>query len=190
MSLIAKNAVRSLLQNKLQDQVADRSYQGINGTRQSARNFREGTFNIGTMHFNTPDDKITKDMIIDYQRKEQEKHYDDGTNKLQYIPTTLTDTLDTFKPTAYSTYTNGATEDDLKNEQNDLNTLYEDLHTLQEEAKTRKKEIFAKTDETNLKQREIDDTLEELKAEQQILKELSAKEKKRKKRNKKSSNKS
>ena len=180
MSLIAKNDVRSLLQNKLQAQLADRSYQAINGTRQSARNFREGTLNIGTMHFNTPDDKITKDMIIDYQKKEQEKHYDDGTNKLQYIPTALTDKLDTFTPTPYSTYTNGATEDDLKTEQDTLNTLYEDLRTLQQEAKTRKKEIFAKTDETNLKQREIDETLEELAAEQLILKELSAKEKKEK----------
>jgi hypothetical protein len=49
MSLIAKNAARSLLQNKLQAQLADRSYQTINGTRQSARNFREGTLNIGTI---------------------------------------------------------------------------------------------------------------------------------------------
>ena len=78
MSLIAKNAARSLLQNKLQAQLADRNYQAINGTRQSARNFKEGTLNIGTMHFSTPDEKITKEMIMDYQKKEQEKHYDDG----------------------------------------------------------------------------------------------------------------
>ena len=37
MSLIAKIQQQSLLQNKLQAQLADRSYQAINGTRQSAR---------------------------------------------------------------------------------------------------------------------------------------------------------
>jgi hypothetical protein len=36
---------------------------------------------------------------MDYQKKEQEKHYDDGTNKWQYVPTALTDPLDTFTPT-------------------------------------------------------------------------------------------
>jgi hypothetical protein len=60
MSLIAKNASRSLLQNKLQTQLADRSYQAINGTREIARNFREGTLNIGTMRFSTPDENLPK----------------------------------------------------------------------------------------------------------------------------------
>ena len=175
MSLIAKNAARSLLQNKLQAQLADRSYQAINGTRQSARNFKEGTLNIGTMHFSTPDEKITKEMIMDYQKKEQEKHYDDGTNKFQYVPTGLTDSLNTFAPTGYKAYTTGATEDDLKKEQNNLNKLYEELRTALQEAKTREKEIVAKTDETNSKQREIDETRKELKAEQLILAELQRK---------------
>jgi hypothetical protein len=49
MSLIAKIQQQSLLQNKLQAQLAEMSYQAVNGTRQSARNFREGTLNIGTI---------------------------------------------------------------------------------------------------------------------------------------------
>jgi hypothetical protein len=96
MSLIAKIQHLSLLQNKLQGQVAEMSYQTVNGTRQSARNFREGTFEVGKMHFNTPQDRITKEMIMDYQQAQQEKHYDDGTNKYKYAPTGLTDVIGTF----------------------------------------------------------------------------------------------
>jgi chromosome segregation ATPase len=129
------------------------------------------------MHFSTPDEKITKEMIMGYQKKEQEKHYDDGTNKFQYVPTGLTDSLVIFSPTAYKTFKDGATEEILKKEQDTLNTIYEDLRTLQQEVKKRKQEIFAKIDETNSKQREIDETKEELKAEQLNLKDLQTKEK-------------
>ena len=71
MSLIAKIQQQSLLQNKLQDQLAEMSYQEVNGTRQTQRNFREGTLEIGKMHFTTPQDRITKEMVMDYQQKEQ-----------------------------------------------------------------------------------------------------------------------
>jgi hypothetical protein len=92
MSLIAKIQQQSLLQNKLQDQLAEMSYQDVNGTRQSPRNFREGTLEIGKMHFSTPQDRITKESIMDYQTREQEKHYkDSGGNKLLYEPTGLSD---------------------------------------------------------------------------------------------------
>ncbi len=42
MSLIAKIQQQSLLQNKLQSQLAEMSYQAVNGTRQTPRNFKEG----------------------------------------------------------------------------------------------------------------------------------------------------
>ena len=105
MSLIAKIQQQSLLQNKLQAQLAEMSYQAVNGTRQSARNFREGTFEIGKMHFNTPQDRITKEMIMDYQQAQQEKEYTDSAgNQLKYEPTGLKDIanveslLETYKP--------------------------------------------------------------------------------------------
>ncbi len=69
MSLIAKIQQKSLLQNKLQSQLVEMSYQTVNGTRQSVRNFREGTLEVGKMHFNTPQDRITKEMIMDYQQR-------------------------------------------------------------------------------------------------------------------------
>ncbi len=97
MSLINRLAQESIKQNKLISQLSEISYRAINGKRQNARNFNEGTLNVGTMNFNTPQDKITKDMYLDYQKSEQQKHYNDGTNKFQYDPTGL------FDPTGTAT---------------------------------------------------------------------------------------
>jgi hypothetical protein len=69
MSLIAKVQQQSLLQNKLQAQLVEMSYQTVNGTRQARRNFKEGTLEIGKMHFTNPQDRITKEMIMDYQKQ-------------------------------------------------------------------------------------------------------------------------
>ena len=114
MSLIAKIQQQSLLQNKLQAQIAEMSYQALNGTRQSIRNFREGTLEIGKMHFTTPNDRITKEMVMDYQQAEQEKHYDDGTNKFKYEPTGLSDVIKTVTPIVNGPITTGpSTENDL-----------------------------------------------------------------------------
>ncbi len=94
MSLIDKIQKESFLQNKLMAQIAEMSLQAINNTRQSARNFKEGTLDVGKMHFTTPQDRITKEMIMDYHKTEQEKHYVDSTgNQLLYEPTGLKDAI-------------------------------------------------------------------------------------------------
>ena len=98
MSLINRLAQESIKQNKLISQLSEISYRAINGKRQNARNFNEGTLNVGTMNFNTAPDKITKDMYLDYQKAEQAKHYNDGTNKFEYDPTGL------FDPTGTATF--------------------------------------------------------------------------------------
>ncbi len=68
-------------------QLVEMSYQTVNGTRQTPRIFREGTLEIGKMNFTTPQDRITKEMIMDYQKSEQDKHYTDSTgNKLLCEP--------------------------------------------------------------------------------------------------------
>ena len=141
MSLIAKIQQQSLLQNKLQAQLAEMSYQAVNGTRQSARNFREGTFEVGKMHFNTPQDRITKEMIMDYQQSQQEKHYDDGTNKLKYEPTGLKDIanveslLETytpipFAPVGYIPLGSAVDENALRVYKTELNDLYNELENM------------------------------------------------------------
>ena len=99
MSLLNKVINESLLQDKLNSELADISYRAINGKRQKERNFSEGILNVGTIHFNTPKSQITKDMILDYQNEQQQKHYvDAGNQKLQYFPTELTDVLNVYTP--------------------------------------------------------------------------------------------
>ena len=51
------------------------SYRTLNGTRQAPRNFKEGILNAGTINFKTADDKITKEMIMDYQHKNTRNFY-------------------------------------------------------------------------------------------------------------------
>ena len=142
MSLIAKIQQQSLLQNKLQAQLAEMSYQAVNGTRQSARNFREGTFEIGKMHFNTPQDRITKEMIMDYQQAQQERHYvDDAGNALKYEPTGLKyipnveDLLEKYVPIDFTIpgflpHGGPVDEADLRDYKNQLRGLYNDLEKM------------------------------------------------------------
>jgi hypothetical protein len=73
MSLIDKQLRAAKLQREFVIKIEDQSYKSFNGTRQSARNFREGTLNIGQMGFdNTTEERITKEMITDYHKKEQD----------------------------------------------------------------------------------------------------------------------
>jgi hypothetical protein len=156
MSLIAKIQQQSLLQNKLQTHLVEMSYQTVNGTRQSTRYFREGTFEVGKMHFNTPQDRITKEMIMDYQQAQQEKHYDDGSgNKLKYEPTGLKDIanveslLEVYKPIPFTPagglpLGSEVTEADLRDYKIELNDLYNELKKM--------KTVDMKRKENKLKQ--------------------------------------
>jgi hypothetical protein len=138
MSLIVKIQQQSLLQNKLQTQLAEMSYQAVNGTRQAARNFREGTFEIGKMHFNTPQDRITKEMIMDYQQTQQERHsnqVNSGGIPLKYEPTGLKDIANVesllevykpidFTPAGFTLHGGPVKESDLRNYKIELDDLY------------------------------------------------------------------
>ena len=148
MSLIAKIQKQSLLQNKLQAQLAEMSYQAVNGTRQAPRNFREGTLEIGKMHFSTPQDRITKEMIMDYQAREQEKYYkDSGGNKFLYEPTGLSDVLATytpipFTPVGYTALGAAVSDQDIRDYKNELNKLYDELKTMKN-TELKRKEKYA-----------------------------------------------
>jgi hypothetical protein len=133
-----------LLQNKFLAQLAEMSYQAVNGTRQAPRNFREGTLEIGKMNFTTPNDRITKEMIMDYQQAQQEKHYDDGTNKFKYEPTGLVDAIDVYKPIDYAPLGKVATEDDVRNYEDDYLKLHYDLNALKEKYLPNKRKYLKK----------------------------------------------
>jgi hypothetical protein len=155
MSLIAKIQQQSLLQNKLQAQLAEMSYQAVNGTRQAPRNFREGTLEIGKMHFSTPQDRITKEMIMDYQKTEQERNYDDSSGTLKkYAPTGLTESLETESFTSFNGVTTGATEDDLRTYETDFITRHHELTAIKERLKNKKIELKNKEKEFNDKEAE------------------------------------
>ncbi len=105
------------------------------------------------MNFNTPQDKITKDMFMDYQKSEQQKHYNDGTNKFQNDPTGLFDrttgdrSITLVQPTSIPYYTTGApeaTEEDVNNETNAWRKLHKDVDNFKEDIITKEKEISKK----------------------------------------------
>ena len=131
MSLLNKIINESLLQDKLNSELADISYRAVNGKRQKERNFSEGMLNVGTIHFNTPKSQITKDMILDYQDEQQQKYYEDATGqKLQYFPTEVTDALNTYTPIQLGALGREATEADLYTETEKLKQLYDELETI------------------------------------------------------------
>jgi hypothetical protein len=140
MSLIAKIQQESLLQNKLQAQLAEMSYQSLNGTRQSARNFREGTLEIGKMNFTTPQDRINKEMVMDYQKTQQEKHsnvIDPVTGKpLLYDSTGLKDIANVedelvkYTPIQFVPVGEAVTEEWIRFYQNKMKNLYDELENM------------------------------------------------------------
>jgi hypothetical protein len=93
MSLIDKQLRAAKLQREFAIKIDEQAYKSFNGTRQSARNFREGTLDIGKMGFdNTAEERITKEMITDYHKKEQ----DNIEKRLEgRVKTTLHDTIET-----------------------------------------------------------------------------------------------
>ena len=82
------------------------------------------------MNFKTPNDRITKDMMMDYQQKVQEKFFTDAAgSKVLYdqtglTATTVTPTLIPYAPTGLP-----ATKADVQTEKKNLKTLYADLDT-------------------------------------------------------------
>ena len=170
MSLINRLAQESIKQNKLISQLSEISYRAINGKRQNARNFNEGTLNVGTMNFNTAPDKITKDMYLDYQKAEQEKHYIDGTNKLQYDPTGLFDPmgaatipLNTATSIPLPGTTAEATEQDVNDETNAWRKLHKDLEDYKADIRDLQEKITKLYDKKSQAENQIDINNEEIK---------------------------
>ena len=170
MSLINRLAQESIKQNKLISQLSEISYRAINGKRQNARNFNEGTLNVGTMNFNTAPDKITKDMYLDYQKAEQEKHYIDGANKFQYDPTGLFDPmgaatipLNTATSIPLPGKTVEATEQDVNNETIQWRKLHKELEDYKGDIRDLQEKITKLYDKKSQAENQIDINNEEIK---------------------------
>lgn len=86
MSNINEIAEEALRQNRLLAQMSNISYNAINGKRQSRREFFEGILNAGKLdeQMKDPTEKITKDMIMDYKREQEEKSFKEYYNEPVY----------------------------------------------------------------------------------------------------------
>ena len=129
MSLIDKQLRAAKLQKELAIKRDELAYKSFNGTRQAARNFREGTLNIGQMGFdNTAEERITKEMITDYHKKEQDRTEERLAGRQR---TTLYDTIDseTVLPASIPWASTGkpATQDDLMKAEENLGALVNEI---------------------------------------------------------------
>jgi hypothetical protein len=92
MSLIDKQLRSAQLQRAFAIKIDEQAYKSFNGTRQAPTHSREGTLNIGQVGFdNTSEEKITKEMITDYHKKEQDRIEERLAGRTK---TTLHDTID------------------------------------------------------------------------------------------------
>jgi predicted SprT family Zn-dependent metalloprotease len=143
MSLIDKQLRAAKLQREFAIKIDEQAYKSFNGTRQSARNFRKGTLDIGKMGFdNTAEERITKEMITDYHKKEQdniEKRLE-GREK-----TTLHDTIEgelvTPRGIAWAATGRPATTADLMRVGDELNQKVNELRMYKEVIRTVPKKV-------------------------------------------------
>ena len=112
---------------QLYKQLNDLSYKSVNGKRQDVRNFREGVVDIGKIHFNQPKDVLTKDMILEFQKEQENQRlktpgYIDPVSgdDFKYTPTGLNDALEVFTPKDLTLLGTAATETDIQNKEQEL----------------------------------------------------------------------
>jgi hypothetical protein len=193
MNLLDRVIDNQLLDLNLTSQLSDISYRTNNGIRQKNRAFSEGIVDVGRIHFNDAKDKITKDMILDYQEEQQliKPVYTDpitGDERIYYPSVYNLDpaALPVFIPIASAVTGAAATEADIENttqrtlrpEIVKLERLENDLITNQELLKKNEHiKIIADT-----KIQSTDDTIKEkedqLKLNEDKIKEIDAEIKK------------
>jgi hypothetical protein len=132
MSTIDKQVRLAQLDRELYSKNADIAYKAFNGTKQSVRNFREGTLDIGKMNFdNTAQDRITKEMITDYHKKEQERFDAQLKGKTE---TGLSSTIDAALVTPvvqnFGTLGRPATSEDLEKKQEEIVKVVNEINRL------------------------------------------------------------
>ena len=120
------------MDSSLISELSDLSYKSIGGKRQEPRGAKEDIVNLGTLPFEatiTPD-KITKEMIMDYQKNKDKGYVDPLTNtEYKYIPTGMNldvvDLLPQYKDDA--NLGRPPTRDDVKNYRVKRGKLMNDL---------------------------------------------------------------
>ena len=127
MTLLNKFKNEQNRQLQIQAQLAEQSYRAFNGVKQSRENERSGELRK-KMNDDLPASSLTKEMIQDYQREqEEEDFYEDKGTAYKYRPSGATeDLIDlTFLPaeTKLPGLSRGARESDLADEEDTRNKL-------------------------------------------------------------------
>jgi hypothetical protein len=127
MTLLNKFKNEQNRQLQIQAQLAEQSYRAFNGVKQSRENERSGELRK-KMNDDLPASSLTKEMIQDYQREqEEEDFYEDKGAAYKYRPSGATeDLIDlTFLPreTKLPGLSRGARESDLSDEEDTRNKL-------------------------------------------------------------------
>ena len=92
MSFWDKVINQNKIDSSLITELSDLSYRSIGGKRQATRGAKEDIVNIGTIPFETtpPPDKITKDMILEFQKSKDKPYIDPTTGtEYKYFPSTM-----------------------------------------------------------------------------------------------------
>ena len=128
MTLLNKFKNEQNRQLQIQAQLAEQSYRAFNGVKQSRENERSGELRK-KMNDDLPASSLTKEMIQDYQREQEEEDFYEESHgvKFKYRPSGVKDTLVdlTFKPreTKLLGLSRGARESDLSDEEDTRNKL-------------------------------------------------------------------
>ena len=120
---------------ELYKQLSDSSYRSINGKRQNSRNFKEGVLNLGQIHFEQPKNAYTKEMILEYQKEQQNKpaYIDTTTNdQYKYVPSNVNEPLNPYNPILLPSGS-AATENDVGNKKFELENVLSNINTLSNE---------------------------------------------------------
>ena len=147
MSIFNKVLDENLKRAVIYSEINNTIYKSIGGKRLDNKNFYEGVIAPGTVDLPVlPTSKITKDMILDYRQKEEERTYKNAAGEdFKYQETGLTGDLVTYKPIYVG--------DDV-----DLAGAKKDLYAIVSEGKKRSSDAMKLTKEFNklvLKSREI-----------------------------------
>ena len=137
MTLLNKFKNEQNRQLQIQAQLAEQSYRAFNGVKQSRENERSGELRK-KMNDDLPASSLTKEMIQDYQREqEEEDFYEDKGTAYKYRPSGATeDLIDlTFLPaeTNLPGLNRGARDYDIVDEEDKRNNLIEERNKKLEE---------------------------------------------------------
>ncbi len=132
MSTIDKQVRLAQLDRELYSKNADITYKTFNGTKQSVRNFREGTLDIGKMNFdNTVQDRITKEIVTDFHKKEQERFDVQLKGKTETgLSSTIDDDLVNPVVQNFGTLGRPVTSEDLEKKQEDIVKVVNEINRL------------------------------------------------------------